>query len=81
MNFAEILVYILAAALALFLILALVLVMLLIKITRQIKDITTTAQKTVNSVEKMAANVSAVTTPAGFARMIQTQVKNLRRKK
>lgn len=81
MNFAEILVYILAGALAVFLLLAVILVVMLIRITRQIKDITTTAQKTVANVEQAAANVSALTTVSGFVRMAGSQIKKVRSKK
>lgn len=64
MDAMQILVIILASFLALFLLLSVVLVILLIKVTRQIKSVTTTAQSAADKFNAVATNVSKVTTPA-----------------
>lgn len=83
MDFAQILVYILAATLALFLVLSIVLVVVLIKISRQIKEITSTAQRTVNTVEKTVTNLNSITSPVRIANIVFSQIKKAknRRKK
>lgn len=55
---AQILVIVLAIMLALFLFLSIVLFVLLIKISKQIKSVTESAERTVHSVESAAGNVS-----------------------
>ncbi|MBC7512493.1 hypothetical protein H7142_02440 [Candidatus Saccharibacteria bacterium] len=76
----EILVIILSAFLALFLLIGMVLVVLLIKVTSQIKRVTTSAERTVNGLESVVAGVGKVTTPAMLAKLVLSQV-NKRRKK
>lgn len=75
----QILVVILSSALALFLVLAIVLVVLLIKVTRQIKTVTTTAQSTVEHINNLAMNASKVTSPALIAKFVMDQVKKARK--
>lgn len=79
MDPTQILVVILSSALALFLVLAIVLVVLLIKVTRQIKTVTTTAQSTVEHINNLAMNASKVTSPALIAKFVMDQVKKARK--
>lgn len=74
MDAMQVLVIILASFLALFLLLATVLVVLLIKVTRQIKSVTTTAQSAAEHINSMAAGVSKVASPALIAKLILEQV-------
>ncbi len=80
MTAMEILVIILAAFLALFLLVGIVLAVLLVRVTQQIKRVTTSAERTVGSLEGVIAGVSKVTTPAMLAKIVLGQV-NKRRKK
>lgn len=75
MNFAEVLVYILAIVLAVFLILAVILIVMLIRITKQIRDVTATAQRTVGSVEKIVGGLSSVTTASGLMKLASKYMK------
>ena len=78
MDWAQILVIILSIFLALFLLLAIVLVAILIKLTRQIKSVTGTAQRTVESVEKAVVGFTSVTSPVYLAKMLAKQVKKFK---
>lgn len=80
MSAMEILVIILSVFLALFLLISIVLVVLLVKVTQQIKRVTTTAEKTVIGVESVVANISRISSPALAAKMVLKQVKKIRRK-
>ncbi len=80
MTAMEILVIILAAFLALFLLVGIVLAVLLVRITQQIKRVTTSAERTVGNIEGVVAGVSKVTTPAMLAKLVFSEV-NKRRKK
>lgn len=79
MDAMQILVIILASFLALFLLLAVILIVLLIKVTRQIKNVTTTAQGAANQISSLAANVTKVTSPALIAKMVMDQVKKVKK--
>lgn len=81
MDFAQILVYILAVVLALFLVLAIVLIVMLIRITMQIKDITSSAQRTVSNVEKVMNTVGSAATPLGIMSFLMKNVKKKAGKK
>jgi len=81
MNWAEVLVYILAGCLALFLLLAIILVALLIKVTHQIKQVTSSAQRTVAGVEKVVAGIGSVSSPIAIAKLVAHQVKKTKRRK
>lgn len=74
MDAMQVLVIILASFLALFLLLATVLVVLLIKVTRQIKSVTTTAQSAAEHINSLAAGVSKVASPALIAKLVLEQV-------
>lgn len=75
MDWAQILVIILSIFLALFLLLAIILMILFIKLTRQIKEITGTAQRTVESVEKTVVGFGKATSPVFIAKLVAEQVK------
>jgi cell division protein FtsB len=79
MDAMQILVIILASFLAVFLLLAVILTILLIKVTRQIKSVTTTAQTAVEKFSAIATNVTKVTSPALIAKMVMDQVKKARK--
>ncbi len=79
MDAMQILVIILASFLALFLLLAVILVVLLIRVTRQIKNVTTTAQSAVEKINSFAGNVTKVTSPALIAKLVMDQVKKVRK--
>lgn len=67
---AEILVIILSVFLAFFLALGIVLAIYLIKLTREIRDVTKSAEKTVNDIGSIVDRINAVTTPMIFAKMV-----------
>lgn len=75
MNWAEVLVYVLAGFLALFLVLAIILIALLIKVTRQIKQVTSTAERTIKGVEKVVVGFGSVSSPLAIAKLVARQVK------
>lgn len=79
MEWAQVLVIILSVFLALFLLLSIVLIALLIKVTRQIKSITQSAERTVGNVEKVANNFTAATSPAVIAKVVSTFVKSFKK--
>ena len=81
MNWAEVLVYILAAFLALFLILAIVLIVLLIRVTRQIKRVTMSAERTVAGMEKAAVGLGNISSPMAIAKIVMMQVKKAKGRK
>lgn len=81
MDAMQILVIILSAFLALFLLLAIILTVLFIKVTAQIKKVTTAAQSTAEHINSLAANVTKVTSPAIVAKLVLDQLKKVRNKK
>ena len=70
------LVIILSIFLALFLRLSIALTIIVIKITRQIKTITTVAERTVVKMEETASNASTFTSPLFLARFVKNFMKN-----
>ncbi len=72
---AEVLVIILSVVLALFLLLVIVLTILLIRITKQIKAITGSAERTIQSVEAATTHMSKAATPALMLKLLTTIVK------
>lgn len=81
MTAMEILVIILSIFLALFLLVGIVLAVLLVRVTRQIKRVTATAERTAGGIEAVIAGVSRVATPAALAKIIFEQVHKRRSKK
>ena len=80
MSALEILVIILSTFLAIFLLLGIILAVLLVRVTRQIKRVTSSAERTVNGIEGMVANASKFSSPALLVKMAVNQF-NKRRKK
>ncbi|MBB1555407.1 hypothetical protein HG445_000220 [Candidatus Saccharibacteria bacterium] len=76
MEWAQILVIILSVFLALFLLLSMILVVLLIRVTKQIKTVTSVAERTAVKFEKTASNIAAVTSPIAIAKLITSFFKN-----
>ncbi|QQS22211.1 hypothetical protein IPM09_01550 [Candidatus Saccharibacteria bacterium] len=76
MEWAMVLVIILSVFLALFLALAIVLVVLLIKITRQIKSVTSAAERTALKFESAASNAAAFSSPLAIAKLFKSFVSN-----
>lgn len=66
---AEILVIILSVMLAIFLTLVIVLTILLIRITKQIKSIASSAERTVHSVENATSQFNKLATPAALLKV------------
>lgn len=79
MEWAQVLVIILSVFLAIFLILAVVLTALLIKVTRQIKSITTTVEKAAMKLESTATNVSMYTSPLMIAKAFKSFINEKKR--
>lgn len=77
-NASEILVIILSVFLAIFLLLSIVLTILLIRVTRQIKTVTTTAQSAVESINRVALNASKISSPAIIGKFVYEQIKKFR---
>lgn len=76
---ADILVIILSVALAVFLILAIALMILLLRISRQIKHITDSAERTINSAENTMSKIGRFTSPALAGKMVMGLVTKQRK--
>lgn len=70
MEWAQILVIILSVFLAIFLVLAIVLVTMLIRITKQIKSVTSSAQRAAESLEKTVVGATKTVSPLLLMRII-----------
>jgi len=79
MDAMQILVVILSVFLALFLLLAIILVVLLIKVTRQIKHVTTTAQNAAEHMNDLALNVGKFVSPALITKFLMKQFNKARK--
>jgi len=73
---AEVLVVILSIFLAMFLLLGIVLTVYLIRLTQQIRRISDSAGRTVESVETVVTGVAKVTSPVFVAKMVNQAIKN-----
>ena len=80
MDWAQVLVIILAVALAVFLVSAIVLVGLLIKISRQIKTITGSAERAASNIENTVTNVSRMTSPVYVVKLVTSFLKQSKSK-
>jgi hypothetical protein len=78
---AEALVIILSVALAFFLVLGIVLMIYLIVLTRQIRRVTNSAEKTVENLGSVVSGVSKVITPMYIAEMVGKFVKKTKKSK
>lgn len=76
MEWAMVLVIILSVFLALFLALAIVLTVLLIKVTKQIKSVTATAERTALKFENFASNAATFTSPVALAKIVKSFITN-----
>lgn len=75
MDWAQILVIILAIFLAIFLIVGIILVVLLIKVTKQIRAVAGSAERTVKAFEKTVTQVRAVASPIMIMKMVGKYMK------
>lgn len=80
MTAMEILVIILSIFLAIFLLIGIVLIVLLIRVTQQIKRVTTTTERTVGGIENVVVGINKYTTPSIVAKMFMNQLKKRRKK-
>ena len=79
MDWAQVLVIILAVVLAIFLVLAVVLVSLLIRVTQQIKAVTSSAQRTAEHFEHAVAGAGKAATPLLLFRTIFGRMKKAKK--
>lgn len=79
MDWAHIIVIILAIFLGIFLLLAIGLLVLLIKVTRQIKSVTTSAERTAQAIEGSVETLNKFTSPLMISRMVSKQLKKFKR--
>lgn len=77
----EILVIILSIFLALFLILGIALLMYLIKLTKQIREVTKTAEHTMSSIDTVVSGAAKVVSPIFMAEMISKLVNKFKKEK
>lgn len=80
MDWAQVLVIILSVFLAIFLLLAIVLLVMLITVTRQIKNVTQSAQRTVEHMEEVVAGAAKFSTPLALIRTIMKYASKRKRK-
>ena len=78
---AEILVIIVSSVLVVFLIVAIILAIYLIRLSIQIKNLTKTAQNTVNHIDSAVVGVSRLASPMFVAEMIARYVKKFTKDK
>lgn len=78
MDWAQVLVVILSLFLAVFLLLGIILVAMLIKVTKQIKSVTDSAQRTADSIEHAMSGVTKVTSPMIIIKMITKFMKKVK---
>jgi len=76
---AEILVIILSVFLAIFLLLGIILSIYLIKLTRDIRDVTRSAGRTVGSIEAAVSSVAKVTSPLFIAEIVGRYIKKFKK--
>ena len=78
---AEILVIILSIALAVFLTLGIILTVYLIGLTRQIREITNSAERTAGSIESIVSGIAKALSPVFLAEMITKFISNFKKDK
>lgn len=81
MDWAQVLVIILSVFLAIFLVLGIVLLIALIKISRQIKTITASVERTVSGFEHTATNISRLTSPMYIGKFVTKKLNIFRKKR
>ena len=77
----EILVIILSVFLAIFLILGIILSIYLIKLTRDIRTITKSAERTVSHIESAVSGVAKLTSPLFVAELVGRYIKKFTKKR
>lgn len=77
---AEILVIILSIFLAMFLLLSIVLLVMLIRVTKQIQELTASAQSTVHHIEKAVSGIAKITSPLLIFELVAKQFKKFTHK-
>jgi uncharacterized protein YoxC len=75
----EILVIILSVFLAIFLLLGIILSIYLIKLTKDIREVTQSATRTVNNIESAVGGVAKLTSPLFVAEMIGRYIKKFKK--
>jgi len=78
---AEILVIILSIALAVFLTLGIILTIYLIGLTRQIREITSSAERTAGSIESIVSGIAKALSPVFLVGMITKFISNFKKNK
>jgi hypothetical protein len=81
MEWAQVLVIILSTFLAIFLVLAIILTVIVIRITKQIKEITGSVQRTTNNVEKAVVGFTNVTSPVYLVKTLNKYIKQYKKSK
>lgn len=76
---AEVLVVILSIVLSVFLVFATILAVYLIRLSAQIRNITKSAEKTVDDIESVVSQAGRVITPMFFSEMINRFVKKVKK--
>ena len=79
MDWAQVLVIILALFLAVFLLLGIVLTIMLIKVTKQIKAVTGSAQRTADAIEHTVSGVTKATSPIVIMKMVAKFMKKAKK--
>lgn len=77
---AEILVIIISIFLAFFLVIAIVLTIMLIKVTRQIRTVTSSAKGIVDNLNSVTSNVSKMVSPAIIAKVAMAAMKKFKQR-
>lgn len=75
----EILVIILSVFLAIFLLLGIILSIYLIKLTRDIREVTKSATRTVNNIESAVSGVAKLTSPLFVAELVGRYIKKFKK--
>lgn len=78
---AEILVIILSTFLALFLLLGIILTVYLIKLTHNIRTLTNSAGRTVNTIEAAVSGITKITSPLFIAELVGRYIKKIKKSK
>ncbi len=79
MDWAQVLVIILSVFLAVFLLLGIVLTVMLIKVTKQIKAVTGSAQRTADTIEHTVAGISKASSPLVVMKMVAKFMKKAKK--
>ena len=78
---AEVLVIILSIVLAIFLIVGIILAVFLIRLTKQIRQVTESANHTVENIGLAVSSVTRIATPMFIARIVAKQIRRFRKGK